>query len=94
MTINIAMTQGNNNNTVFDKYDNDSNDAFLLFKPKILNATKFICDRKKRDDLEAIFDHLTKEEASNADKELVENLLSQLVNCKLITKKTSNCTSN
>ena len=82
------MAQGNNNDTAFDRYDNDNNDTFLLFKPKVvLNAIKFIRYRKKRADLEAIFDHLTKTEASNADKELAENLLSQLVNCKLIINK-------
>ena len=81
------MTQGNNNNTALDKYDNDSNDIFLLFKLKILNAIKFISNRKKCADLEAIFDYLSKTEASNADKELVENLLSQLVNYKVIINK-------
>ena len=81
------MTQGNKNDTAFEKYDNGSNDTFLLFKAKILNAIKFIRDRKKRADLEAIFDHLPKTEASNADKKLVENILSQLVNCKLIINK-------
>ena len=80
------MTQ-RNNDTAFDKYDNDSNDTFLIFKPKILNAIKFIRDRNKPADLEAIFDHLTKTEAANADKELVENLLSELVNCKVIINK-------
>ena len=85
------MTQGNNNDTAFDRYDTDSNDTFLLSKPKILYAIKFMRDRKKRADLEAIFDHLTKTEASNAVRELVENLLSQLVNCKqIISKKTYN----
>ena len=42
---NIKMTPGNNNVTAFNRYDNDSN-TFLLFKPKILNAIKFIRDRK------------------------------------------------
>ena len=81
------MPQRDNN-----EYDNDSNDTFLLFKPKILNAIKFTPDRKKRADFEAIFNHLTKTEASNTNKELVENLLSQLVNCKLIINK--NITNN
>ena len=36
------MTQENNNNTVLDKYDHDSYDTLLLFKPKILNVIKFI----------------------------------------------------
>ena len=81
------MTLGNNDETAFDRHDNDSNDTLFLFNPKILNAIKFIRDRKKRADLEAIFDHLTKMEAYNADKELVENLSSQLRNCKLIINK-------
>ena len=84
---NITMTLGNNDETAFDRHDNDSNDTLFLFNPKILNAIKFIRDRKKRADLEAIFDHLTKMEAYNADKELVENLSSQLRNCKLIINK-------
>ena len=42
---NIKMTPGNNNVNAFNRYDNDSN-TFLLFKPKILNAIKFIRDRK------------------------------------------------
>ena len=81
------MTLGNNDETAFDRHDNDSNDTLFLFNPKILNAINFIRDRKKRADLEAIFDHITKMEAYNADKELVENLSSQLVNCKLIISK-------
>ena len=81
------MTQGNNNDTVFNKYDNDSTNIFLLNKPKIFHVIKFIRDREKRADLGAIFYRLTRPEASNANKKLVENLLSQLVNCKLITNK-------
>ena len=42
-----------------------------------------MCARKKYADLEAIFDHQTKTEASNADNELAENLLLRLVICKL-----------
>ena len=78
------MTQANNTDAPFD---NHSNDTFLLFKLKILNDIKFIRDRKKRADLEAIFDHRITMEASNADKALVENLLSKLINCKLIMSK-------
>ena len=29
------MTQGNNDDNAVDRHDNDSNDKFLLFKPKI-----------------------------------------------------------
>ena len=42
---------------------------------------------KKRADFEAIFDHLNMTDTSNIDKELVENLLSQVVNFKLIINK-------
>ena len=81
------MTQGNNNDTAFNKYDNDCTEIFLLYKPQILNAIKFMRDRKKSTDLGAIFHRLTRREASNADKKLAEDLLSQLVNCKVITNK-------
>ena len=81
------MTQGNNNYTAFNKYDNDCTEIILLYKPQIFNAIKFIRDWKKSADLGAIFHRLTRNEASNADKKLVENLLSQLVNCKLIRNK-------
>ena len=30
------MTQGNNNDTAFNRSDNGINDTFLLFKPKIM----------------------------------------------------------
>ena len=83
------MTQGNKDDIAFNRHDTDNNNTFLFLKPKILNAIKFIRDRKKRADLEAIFDHLTKMKVSNADKKLVENLLSEHVNCKLIINKKS-----
>ena len=85
------MTQGNNDHTAFDRHDNDSNDTFLLFKPKILISIEFILDWKKHAEFGAIFDHLTKREASSANKELAENLLSQLAHCKLIIKKKTHC---
>ena len=52
------MTQGNSNGIAFDKYENDSNDTFLLSKPKILNPLNLHLTGKKQVDLEAIFDHL------------------------------------
>ena len=67
--------------------DDTSYDTFFLFKPKILSATEFLRDRKKSADLGAILDHLAKIQAYSADKELVENLLTQLINCKLIINK-------
>ena len=42
---------------------------------------------KKRADFEAIFGHLNMADTSNVNKELVENLLSQVVNFKLIINK-------
>ena len=83
------MTQGNKDDIAFNRHDTDNNNTFPFLKPKILNAIKFISDRKKPADLEAIFDHLTELKVSKADKKLVENLLSEHVNCKLIINKKS-----
>ena len=55
---NSSMTQGNSNGIAFDKYENDSNDTFLLSKPKILNPLNLYLTGKKQVDLETIFDHL------------------------------------
>ena len=58
-----------------------ANEPFQLFKPKILNATEIIRDKKKnRPDINRMHDYIIKTEASNADKTLIENLVKDLLN--------------
>ena len=59
-----------------DRKTDDVNDVILsLFKPKILNAIDQIKQKKKRPDLNTIYEYLSKTEASNADKQLIETIL-------------------
>ena len=59
-----------------DRKTDDVNDVTLsLFKPKILNAIDQIKQKKKRPDLNTIYEYLSKTEASNADKQLIEIIL-------------------
>ena len=59
-----------------DRKTDDVNDVTLsLFKPKVLNAIDQIKQKKKRPDLNTIYEYLSKTEASNADKQLIETIL-------------------
>ena len=59
-----------------DRKTDDVNDVTLsLFKPKILNTIDQIKQKKKRPDLNTIYEYLSKTEASNADKQLIETIL-------------------
>ena len=54
------------------KIDDVSDETLSLFKPKILNAIDQIKQKKKRPDLNTICEYLSKTEASNTDKQLIE----------------------
>ena len=54
------------------KIDDVSEETLSLFKPKILNAIDQIKQKKKRPDLNTIYEYLSKTEASNTDKQLIE----------------------
>ena len=58
-----------------------------LFKPKILNAVDQIKQKKKRPDLNTIYEYLSKIEASNTDKQLIETILASLVETNIIVNR-------
>ena len=58
-----------------------------LFKPKILNAVDQIKQKKKRPDLNTIYEYLSKIEASNTDKQLIETILANLVETNIIVNR-------
>ena len=61
----------------------------FLFKPKILQAIKYIREKRKRQDTNAIYEHLKKTGASNIDKETIGNIISELINQKILENKKS-----
>ena len=74
-----------------DSLNTSVNESLQLFKPKISNAIEIIRDKKKkRPDIDTIYDHIMKTEASNADKTLIEILVKELIKQNiLINKKTT-----
>ena len=61
-----------------------------LFKPKILCAIDRIKEKKKRPDIDSIYDYLSRTEASNIDKISIELILNELVKENVVVnKKTS-----
>ena len=57
------------------KTDDVSDETLSIFKPKILNAIDQIKQKKKRPDLNAIYEYLSKTEASNTDEQLIETIV-------------------
>ena len=64
-----------------------SSEEILLFKPKILQAIKFICKKKKRTDLNSIYDHFSKTGASNISKGTMYSIISELIKQKVLETK-------
>ena len=59
--------------------DNDHDSCYALWKPKTLEAIDHIKTiRHKRADINAIFDYINKNTASNINKNAIENFISQL----------------
>ena len=55
------------------------------YKPKILDAIVKIRDSKKRPALDSIFHDISRNEASNIDKDTVQILISKLIASNVIT---------
>ena len=71
-----------------DRKIDDLNDVKLsLFKSKILNAIDQIKQKKKRPDLNTIYEYPSKTEASNADKQLIETILDNLIETNITVNK-------
>ena len=71
-----------------DRKIDDLNDVKLsLLKSKILNAIDQIKQMKKRPDLNTIYEYPSKTEASNADKQLIETILDNLIETNITVNK-------
>ena len=66
------------------------NTTFDLLKPHVLSAKDNIREKKKRPDVDSIFNHIAKSSATNIESDVVESVLGELINQKIISnKKTS-----
>ena len=58
-----------------------------LFKSKILCVIDQIKEKKKRPDIDSIYDYLSRTEASNIDKISIELILNELVKENVVVNK-------
>ena len=79
----------NLNITSQDRNKNESitSDELLLFEPKILQTIDYIREKRKHPDTNAIYEHPEKTEASYIDKEAIGNIMSELINQKILENK-------
>ena len=58
-----------------------------LFKSKILNVIDQIKQKKKSPDVNTIYEYVSQTEASNADKQLIETILRNLIETNIIVNR-------
>ena len=88
----VHLDDAKDNNQIIEATDDSLNtsvnESLQLFKPKILNAIEIIKDKKKKcADINAIHDYITRTEASNSDKTLIENVVRELIRQKILINK-------
>ena len=66
-----------------------SSDEIFLFKPKMLQGIKFIRKKKKRPDLNFIYENFSKSGASNISKDTMYSIISELIKQKVLENKKS-----
>ena len=68
--------------------ENESRDSVLsTCKPLVLSAIDILRNKKKRRDVDSIYDHIIKTQASNADRVLIESVVTNLMKENLIINK-------
>ena len=98
MTATIENPSYNETDVAFKKLNitsHDTNesipslDEILLLKPKILQAIKFICEKKKRPDLNSVYEKFSKSAASNISKDTIYSIIHELLEQKVLGNKKS-----
>ena len=68
--------------------ENESPDSVLsIFKPIVLSAIDILREKKKRPDVDSIYNHIIKTQASNVDKSLIESVVTNPMKDNLIVNK-------
>ena len=79
------MQHQSDNTQHIERANND--DSFEVFKPKILMVIDKIKGKKKREDIDAIHNFIVQADATNIDKNTIQDFVTQLVAEKLVIKK-------
>ena len=79
------MTEDLNDQSIVANSDDNET---CLFKSKIIQIIDQIrYKKKKRPDINGIYDYIMRTEATNVDKEFIETVIVELINEKKITNK-------
>ena len=74
-------------NDVIASEINDENETYSMLKLKILSAIEFIRSKRRRADIESIYDQLTKTNSFNLEISSIDEALSKLIDHNLVSKK-------
>ena len=72
-----------------NEHEDYHDDTYALFQPKILSALAAFRLKHKCPDINSIYEHFTIIEASNVDKEFIEDVILQMIKDRIIINKKS-----
>ena len=85
----LAVIAHEKNDVIASEID-DENDTYSMLKLKILSTIKFIRSRKKRADIESMYDQVMKTNSPKLQISSIDEVLSKLIDHNLVSnKKTS-----
>ena len=92
--INTAFNNLSLNHNIIKEITNSENESrdsvICTFKPLVLSAIDISRDKKKRPDVDSIYNHIIKTQASNAVRVLSESVVTSLIKENLMFNK-KNC---
>ena len=83
----ILSDKSNSNDVPNKNSENLSNDIIDIFKPLIIQAIETIRSESKLQDIDAIYRHISKSEATNIDRDFIPSVLNDLENQNVIYNK-------
>ena len=79
--------KSSSNDVPYKDSENLSNDTIDIFKPLIILATETVRGKSKCPDIDAIYRHISKSEATNINRAFIASVLNDLENQNVIYNK-------
>ena len=85
--LSILSDKSSSNDVPNKDFENLSKNTIGIFKPIITSAIETIRGRSKRSDIDTIYRHISKSEATNVDRGFIASVLNDLENQNVIFNK-------
>ena len=85
--LSILLDKSSSNDVPNKDSENLSSDTIEKFKPLIISAIETIRGKSKRPDINAIYPHMSKSEATNIDPDFIASVLNDLENQDVVYNK-------